>query len=133
MKNITKKALTVMALLITLGTFAPQCANAQDNNDYNMELRSSRDEYVKVDSYSWATVASSTKGFNTDVYVSIDNDSVTRNDIRMLDRYGRVVWEQEGAMGMGQYNAKFWCGPDVYKVQIRTQSGRGVAFARWNK
>lgn len=132
MKNITKKALTVMALAITLGTFAPQCANAQDNNDYNIELRAGGNIYYDTNNYSWTTVASSKKGFNTDVYIKVINTSVSRNDIRMLDRYGRVVWEQEGAIGMNQSLAQFWCGSDVYTVQVKTQYGYGSATAWWN-
>lgn len=87
---------------------------------------------------SWRTIASVSTRNNTGINrnVLIQNNNVgtvglgiARSDVRMLDRNGRVVWEGRGALA-GADNRVFWCGPNVYTVQIRTQSGRGTAFAQ---
>lgn len=82
---------------------------------------------------SWQTIAYSTKGFNCNVYVKCNNTAtvglkVVPCDVQMLDKNGNVLWSENGAIaGLG--SRTFWCGSDVYKIQIRTQAGKGTAFA----
>lgn len=60
-------------------------------------------------------------GFNAEIVILVTlNNSICTNDIRMLDKNKKVVWESKGAiLYLGTRN--FTCGPDVYEVQIRTQ------------
>ncbi len=82
---------------------------------------------------SWQTIASSTTGFNCNVYIHCYNTTtsglgVVPCDVRMPDRNGNVVWSENGAIpGLGERT--FWCGSDVYTIKIRTQAGKGTAYA----
>ena len=80
---------------------------------------------------SWQTIASSTTGFNCNVYIKCNNTAtsglgVVPSDVRMLGKSGNVVWSENGAVpGLG--SRVLWCGSDVYKIQIKTQAGLGTA------
>lgn len=86
-----------------------------------------------VTSTSWTTLATSTTGFNCNVAVfnsstGTDGLGILRADIRMLDRSGKVVW-QEAKACPGYGTRVFWCGSDVYTIQIRVAYGGGTARA----
>ncbi len=99
---------------------------------------------VKADTYNngtiinttWKTIATSSSGFNCNVYVKCMNTTFVPNtltvsptDIRMLDRNGNVVWEEWGAVaGLG--NRTFWCGKNVCKIQARCKVGNGTIYVR---
>ena len=82
----------------------------------------------------WKEIAKSTDGFNCYVYIACYNTSpgsltqVAASDIRMLDANGNVIWYEGGAVS-GSGSRIFFCGSDVYSIQIRTQTGKGTAFA----
>lgn len=84
-------------------------------------------------STSWKTLAASTKGFNRNVAVfnmstGTDSIGILRADIRMLGKTGNVVWQEEKACP-GSGTRIFWCGPDVYKIQIKVANSSGTARA----
>lgn len=85
-----------------------------------------------VSSSSWKTVASSTTGFNCNVVVG---GSVLGNyymDVRMLDKNGNVVWSEENAfstIGGNGGTRTFWCGSDIYYIQVKGHNGNGIAWA----
>lgn len=66
-----------------------------------------------------ASMSTSGNGFNRNVTLECSNINVFHhNDVRMLDKYDNVIWEEYGAVG---YNGTrtFWCGSNVYKIQVR--------------
>ena len=67
---------------------------------------------------TWKTVYSSTTGFNRNVAITCYNTSTHTNDIRMLGSNGQVVWTEDGAIDYSG-SRTFWCGSDVYKIQLR--------------
>lgn len=86
---------------------------------------------------SWKTIASSTTGFNCNVWIASYNTGtigliVAPSDIRMLGRSGNVVWQESGAVAGNGAQRQFWCGSDVYTIQIKTQTGTGMAYAYGN-
>lgn len=91
-------------------------ANDQNNDDVILVNRFQA-SYTLYGSYT--TVATSTTGFNRNIRISCNNINVFHhNDVRMLDRNGNVIWEEYGAVA---YNGsrRFWCGSNVYQVQVR--------------
>lgn len=86
---------------------------------------------------SWKTIASSTTGFNCNVWIASYNTGtiglvVAPSDIRMLGKSGNVVWQESGAVAGNGAQRQFWCGSDVYTIQIKTQTGTGTAYAYGN-
>lgn len=79
-------------------------------------------------STSWKTLATSTTGFNCNVFISCWNTAVYRCDVRMLGRNGNVLWSESGAIG-GRDNRIFKCGSDVYTIQVKTQGGTATVYA----
>lgn len=60
---------------------------------------------------------------NVSVYC-YNTNSLQHNDIRMLDSSGNVVWEEYGAIDYSG-SRTFWCGSNVYRIQIRV-SGKNI-------
>ncbi|WP_413854683.1 hypothetical protein [Candidatus Ruminimicrobium bovinum] len=86
-----------------------------------------------VTSTTWTTLAESTTGFNRNVTVfnsstGTDGLGILRADIRMLGKNGNVVWSETKACP-GYGTREFWCGSDVYKIQIRVAYASGTAYA----
>lgn len=86
-----------------------------------------------VTSTTWKTLASSTTGFNRNVTVfnsstGTDGLGILRADIRMLGKNGNVVWSEAKACP-GYGTRQFWCGSDVYTIQIRVAHSSGTAYA----
>lgn len=134
----------VMSLSCTLNVFATENSNnsAVITANSGIELYANNYPHSSVlnglpVTTSWQTIASSTTGFNCTVWVGSYNTSniglnVTPSDIRMLGKSGNVVWELSGALRGNGSAGEFWCGSDVYKIQIRTQKGTGTAYAYGN-
>ena len=87
-------------------------------------------------STSWKTIATASSGFDCNVDIGCTNFSNVPCYIRMLNSKGSVILEESGAikitsmLGSGGYGSRtFWCGSDVYTIQIRIQSGTGTAIA----
>lgn len=122
MKKTSKLTLCLVAILVALlGT----TITAYASNSYKGTITTSTE---------WKTLATSTSGFNCNVEVSnhstgTDGLGILRADIQMLGRNGQRVWYEEKACP-GYGSRVFWCGPDVYTIQIRVAYGNGTASAR---
>lgn len=80
-------------------------------------------------STSWTTVAQSSTGFNCNVKLTCTAFDVLRVDVRMLGKNGNVVW-QEANSCPGLSSRVYGCGSDVYKIQARVSSGKGICISR---
>ena len=147
MKNVFKAIITftlamAMAMCATAPVYAVEyeIGESLENvaNDIMASARSNSYPYpapgsTLSTSTSWKKIASSTTGFNCNVYIkcmnTVINDwGVIPCDIRMLGKNGNVLWSESGAIhGFG--DRIFVCGSDVYEIQIRTQAGVGTAYA----
>lgn len=89
----------------------------------------SNTQSLSVSSTTWKTIASSTTGFNCDVVI---NGLVIGNyclDVRMLDKNGNVVWSEENSVNTLNGARTFWCGKNVYTIQVKGHNGNGIAWA----
>lgn len=138
MKNICKKLLTsvaslALAMCLSIPTFAAESPENVKNDtsiattsEYEISTYSNKySSGVYVDSKSWKTVASSTTGFNCNVEISSWGTSVTTVDVRMLGKNGNVIWCEYESFG-SLSSRVYWCGSDVYKIQVSYHSGNGT-------
>ncbi len=133
-RKFVKKAILVLAMVILLGTFGSKETFAMEMDKINQSeiaLRTTHRNRTTIDSTRWTTVAESSKGFNCNVYISISNNMVSRTGIRMLNRRGKILWQSDDAIAFNQYRAQFWCGSDVYKIQLTTNSGGASVIVDW--
>lgn len=66
------------------------------------------------------------KGIDSDVLISVNSSSQeAKIDIRMLDNVGDVVWSQKNTFPV-EDQRNYWCGPDVYKIELRITNGEGI-------
>lgn len=121
-KKRTLKAMlsAVLLILLLIGTTTTAFAA----NSYNGTITTST---------SWKTLATSTTGFNCNVAIfnsstGTDGLGILRADIRMLGKSGNVVWQESKACP-GYGTRIFWCGSDVYKIQIKVAHSSGTAKA----
>lgn len=139
MKKILKKlrnsAAVAIAVAMTMCSTMPAfAAMAPDSGIATPYSNSYPYQFNRLaTSTSWKTIASSTTGFNCNVYIECWNTTTSGTvvapcDIRMLSKNGNVVWEEKGAIN-GVGHRIFWCGSDVYTIQIKTQAGHGTARA----
>lgn len=89
---------------------------------------------INISSKEWTTIATSTSGFNCNVYVKCMNTTfdglrVVGTNIRMLGRNGNVLWSENEAVA-GQGSRVFECGSDVYTIQASPRAGSGVIYCR---
>lgn len=97
------------------------------------EVKASENYSNIILSTSWKTIATSTSGFNRNVTISClvtgtDGLGAIRADVRMLSKNGSVVWsESKSCPGLG--SRRYWCGSNVYKIQVRVATGGGTAYA----
>ncbi len=89
---------------------------------------------INISSNQWTTIATSTSGFNCNVYVkcmntTLDGLRVVGTNIRMLGRNGNVIWSENEAVA-GQGSRVFWCGSDIYTIQASPRAGLGVIYCR---
>ena len=120
-KRALKSIFVVALLVVSLFGVSTKAFAA---NSYNGTITTST---------SWKTLATSTTGFNCNVAVvnsstGTDGLGILRADIRMLGKSGNVVWEESKACP-GYGTRIFWCGPDVYKIQINVAHSSGTAWA----
>lgn len=137
LRRLRKTAAVAIAVVMTMCSTMPAFAATEPDSGvavpYSNSFPYSSVAKALVTTTSWKTIASSTTGFNCNVYIKCSNTAlsgwtVVPSDIRMLGKNGNVVWEEKGAIaGLG--DRVFYCGSDVYTIQIRTQSGSGTAYA----
>lgn len=140
MEHIVKSILTfALVLSISLGSSAlvyAATSNELDTTNKANEVNSlviARGN-ANIDT-SWTTVLSSAKGFNRNITVcatTFDFNGILTTvpcDIRLLGKSGNEIWRKGSAVPGSGKETTFWCGSDVYTVQIRTTSGKGIASA----
>lgn len=139
MKNVCKKLLTiitslVLTMCVSVPTFATEVTKDANNNitdestnEYGISTLSNSytGSGVYVNSKSWKTIATSTTGFNCNVKISSLGTSVTTVDVRMLGKSGNVIWSESESFG-SLTSRVYWCGSDVYKIQVKYHSGEGT-------
>lgn len=70
------------------------------------------------------------KGIDSDVLISANSSSQEAQiDIRLLDKEGEVVWSQKNTFPL-EDQRNYWCGPDVYKIELRITNGEGIVTVR---
>ena len=110
----------------SVGFSTPDTPSTRGNN-YPYPSSSSS---LYVSSTSWATIATSTSGFNCNVRIEglvIGNYCI---DVRMLDSSGNVVWSESNAINTASTGYRvFWCGSNVRTIQVKGHSGNGIAWA----
>ena len=130
----------IMILLVMILNMTSVCAYDESDVTALSVSRSNSYPYPSISkalsiNTSWKELASSTDGFNCYVYIVSYNTSassltqVVASDIQMLDANGNVIWYESGAVSGSGSSRIFFCGSDVYSIQIRTQIGKGTAFA----
>ena len=144
MKRMGKTmALIALAIMMVFGsTLSAYAATnevvVEENSVVESEETTVQPRSVNI-STSWTTVlsvsTSSSKGINSNVTISATTFtyngllSTVPCDIRLLGKTGDVLWSQDDAIPGSGANTVFWCGSDVYTVQIRTTAGNGIASA----
>lgn len=62
-------------------------------------------------------------------FIKVQNSVIfAYNDVRMLDNYGNVVWEEHRAIN-GNSSRTFWCGSNIARIEVKTNTGFGVISA----
>lgn len=127
MKKMTKRFVAVvlmfmMALSLTVTAFA---ATHYPYNSGNM---------CDISSSSWYNIATAdTSGNGIDHWVRIFNETRTVASlnreancyVRFLGKNGDVLYNTTMP---GNSSDLFWCGSDVYKIQVKTEAGKGNAY-----
>lgn len=127
MKNM-KKLCVALAMLMLFGMSNMSNSYAMEERNAGIELRATK--HIDVTDTKWTTVAESNRGLNTNVRITA-RAALTYTSIRMLDRNGNVVWSQNNVFDIIGDSKVFWCGPDVYKVQLINATGHRSAYATW--
>lgn len=141
MKHIVKSIFAfALAMMMTFGVSASAYAATNDEVDTAVSSVEATEETQVTPrsiniSTSWTTILSSSSGFNRNVTVSAT--TLTLNgllstvpcDIRLLGKNDKELWSKDSAVPGNGKETVFWCGSDVYKVQIRTTAGNGIASA----
>lgn len=138
MKKILKS--TCACLLIAMMSFFVMPVSAQTNSMENEVVLKQNSASPRANNFpynsstnnlyvdgSWRTIATSSTGFNCNVYI---NGLVTSNymDVRMLGSSGNVVWSLTNAVATYSGPGLFYCGSNVYSIQVRC-NGNGIAWA----
>lgn len=80
--------------------------------------------------HDWVTIAYSTGGgMSCNAMVLVDDNSADWTDVRMLGASGNVIWSENMAI-RSNHHRTFYCGSDVYTLQIRTNLS-GVTGYAW--
>ena len=120
----TFKSIAILAIVLTMLLISTISAVAASFPYNELKRLNTTTSYQTIASES----TTSKTGLNRNIRIQNNNTSVARSDVRMLDKNGKVVWEGIGWLAVAE-NRVFWCGDNVYTVQIRTQSGKGTAYA----
>ena len=139
MKKFCSLILAVVVMFIVSVTNISTVAYAADADTSvkdEISVQSATYKSGTVINTSWKTIATSSPGFNCNVYIKCMNTTflpnswtVSPTDIRMLGKNGKVIWSESSAVP-GQGNRTFWCGSDVYTILARCQTGTGTIYIR---
>lgn len=142
MKHIVKSILAfALAMVMTFGATASAYAATNEVVDTSVSAVMVAEETMvtprstNIDT-GWTTILESSSGFNRNVKVSATTFtlngllSTVPCDIRLTGKdENDVRWSKDNAVPGNGKETVFWCGSDVYKVQIRTTAGNGIASA----
>ena len=107
-----KLRVTILVVALMLGVIATSSVAFAGESFKNVNV-----------STQWTEIASDTEGFDCNVEIVGWLTSVgPRIDVRMLGKNNNVVWEEEDSCP-GLSSRVYRCGPDVYKIQVRVDSG----------
>lgn len=138
--------LLAIAFCCVMPFFAFATSPSESNNNnfsfFNSNIATCDNNYpytsftnaLAINNKEWKAIDTSSTGFNCKVYIQcrntkfMSNMSVAYGSIRMLDKDGNILWEEEKAVP-GQGSRVFKCGKDVYTILIKTQAGNGLAYA----
>ena len=117
-----------MAMLMLVGI-------GNTNNSYasgteKIEMSVVRPGRHVINDISWTTVAESQNGFGKNVTISADA-ALSYTSIRRLGRNGNVLWIERDTFKVLGETKTFWCGKDVYKVQLINARGGRSVFTSW--
>lgn len=132
MRKMKRLSAIVMAVLLLSMTVIPSTAFAAQTNELVQDETLAEAPIVtyavnQVTIYDyWVTVkappASSSTGLNRWVTFSVSNmSSAHTNDIRMFNKNGQEIWAEQAAIPHSG-SRSFWCGSDVYRVDMRVRS-----------
>lgn len=117
-----KKTLVLLVLLVisvftmTITAFAATMPNLPYNSNKLLYINS-----------TWKEIGSTSSdytGMNCRIVVCGETQEFMGIDIKMTDSSGNCLWSQEDAIS-SYYPETFYCGPDVYKVWVRTDDPNG--------
>lgn len=119
LKRRTFKTVTVIVIILMMMTSMATITFAADSYKTNV--------YVTT---VWKDIATSTTGFNKTIRINYLGTvpvglGILKADIRMLSSSGSVLWSQNQVCASGGQD--FWCGSDVYTVQIKVLTGTASA------
>lgn len=114
-----KIKVTILVLAMMLGIIGTS----------TVALASESFKHVNASS-TWTTIATNTEGFNCNVKITgYLMDLGARIDVRMLGKSGNVLWSEDNS-SPGLASRVYYCGPDVYTIQVRVDPGvAGTVFA----
>lgn len=132
-------SLTLICTLLITGTSVLSFASNGKviaKEDINNIISTQSDTYVTWLNLttSWKTIAKSTSGFGCNVEIvcnttGTDGFHPLYADIRMLDKNGNVVWTESKSCPGDGTGRVYFCGSNVYTVQIKVQHSGGTAWA----
>lgn len=123
MKKVLKQMITFICIMFVLSFQHASAITLKMDNKVISETTYSMNSTVST---VWKTVLESSNGMNRNVTVSvITSDYKTYCSIRFLDKNNNIVWAKNNAIQGNGDKVTFWCGQDVYKIQIKTAKGTG--------
>lgn len=133
LKKATIALCLSMALLLgsSMSAFAAEptaTSSAAVSTDVGASTHNNFQNGVAINSSKWTTIATSSSGFNCNVYIySLNAYPAATTHVRMLGKSGNSLWAENNAIGY-QSSRIFWCGPDVYTIQVRTSAGGSSVY-----
>lgn len=135
MKKIFNVVLSLMLMVCPISAYAEDFSESNNTVSLSGDITRgnsfpySQSNPMYIDG-TWRTIATSTSGFNCNVTIG---GYTTTNyiDVRMKNSSGQVVWTgyQVIETWHNPTYGIFWCGSDVYSIQVRCDGGSGAGQA----
>lgn len=107
MKQKKKSIRTILILLTVLTIIVSSALSVSAAGSYR----------VQKNTYTTVCYTSGTP------YIKIENTLRSKLDVRMKDKNGKVVWQENNAIRSGESYRTFYCGKNVNRIEIRVNSG----------
>lgn len=143
MKKFFRATLAIIMACVMLVGGALSTSATTLPNDNVVEVLAEKSYTTKYTSYgralaistTWKTIATSSTGFDCNVTINcrniavLEDFTIAKGLVRMLDKKGNVIWTSSDDYAVpGQGSYEYYCGSDVYSIQIKTQNGGGSAW-----